>query len=277
MTDEKLVTEDLSKDPVFLEILRGLCLFDDEFMTVVFKEPKLAELLLRIILDKKDLTVVKCEAQYEVKNLYGRSVRLDIFAKDSTGKFYDVEVQREDSGAIPLRARYNSSLLDANIAEKGEGFDKLPETYMIFITENDYFRKNLPLYTVNRHIEETGEPFDDGAHIIYVNGQNREDTDLGRLMSDFVCKDPAKFNFKELGEATEYYKQNGKGAGNMSEAMRKYLDAKAEIKAEKIAEEKNKELALKAISKGKHSLEEIAELYDLTMDEVKELANGKSA
>lgn len=44
-----------------------------------------------------------------------------------------------------------------------------------------------------------------------------------------------------------------------------------------VGKENSKELALKAISKSKYSLEEIAELYDLTLDEVKELANGKSA
>ncbi len=39
----------------------------------------------------------------------GRSIVLDIFAKDSEGKNYDVEVQRQDEGALLLK-RFRISL-----------------------------------------------------------------------------------------------------------------------------------------------------------------------
>ena len=68
--------------------------------------------------------------QFELKNLQGRSARLDIYAVDEHGKQYDVEVQRSDDGAAPRRARYNSSLLDANLLNPGDKFDELPESYI---------------------------------------------------------------------------------------------------------------------------------------------------
>ena len=62
-------------------------------------------------------------------------------------------VQRNDRDAAPKRARFNSSLLDANVVEKGTEFKDLPETFVIFITENDVLGKGLPLYTVDRIID----------------------------------------------------------------------------------------------------------------------------
>ena len=50
---------------------------------------------------------------------------------------YNIEVQRNDKGAGVKRARYNSSLIDANVTEPGDEYEKLNETYVIFITEND--------------------------------------------------------------------------------------------------------------------------------------------
>ena len=67
-----------------------------------------------MILGRDDLTVVRVVSQFELKNLQGRSARLDIYAVDNKGKQYDIEVQRSDEGGNPKRARYNSSLLDTN-------------------------------------------------------------------------------------------------------------------------------------------------------------------
>ena len=50
--------------------------------------------------------------------------------------------------------------IDANIIAPGEEFEALPEIYIIFITENDILKRNLPIYHINRMISETGEPFE---------------------------------------------------------------------------------------------------------------------
>ena len=92
-----------------------------------------------------------------MKNLQGRSVRLDILAVDESGRVYNIEIQRSDQGATVKRARYNSSLLDANITEPGDDYNGLNETYVIFITENDVLKHGLPIYHIERMIEETGE------------------------------------------------------------------------------------------------------------------------
>ena len=119
-----------------LQRLRGFRLLDDDFMTKVFEDEDCAGFLLKIILNRDDLTVKRSNSQYTIKNLQGRSVRLDILAVDKQNRVYNIEIQRNDKGAGIKRARYNSGLLDANVTEPGEEYDALNETYVIFITED---------------------------------------------------------------------------------------------------------------------------------------------
>ena len=112
-----------------LQKLKAFCLFDDDFMSKVFEDNyECIELILHIIMDKPDLKVQIAQIQYSIKNLEGRSVRLDIHAIDTIGKKYNIEVQREDKGSSPKRARYNSSVIDTKTLPAGAEFEELPET-----------------------------------------------------------------------------------------------------------------------------------------------------
>ena len=54
---------------------------------------------------------------------------------------------------------------------------------------------------IKRVIAQNGQDFNDGSHIIYVNGEKRYDeTALSMLMHDFFCKD-AKDIKNEIGRA----------------------------------------------------------------------------
>ena len=164
---------------------------DDDFMTKCFEENiEAIELVLHIILNKPDIRVDKIVTQYSLKNIKGRSLRLDIYAVDSSDKKYNIEIQRSDRGAGAKRARYNSSLIDCDIVPSGVSVENLAETYVIFITENDVLGKNKPIYHIDRYIRESEEYFNDGSHIIYVNASYKDDTELGKLMHDFWCKNP---------------------------------------------------------------------------------------
>ena len=76
-----------------LEKIQQFCLLDDDFMTKCFEDNiECTELVLRIIMDKADLKVTEARTQYTIKNLQGRSIRLDVDAVDSSGKKYDIEI-----------------------------------------------------------------------------------------------------------------------------------------------------------------------------------------
>ena len=210
-------------------LIQKFRLIDYTFFNVCFDNyTEGMQLLLRIFFDRDDLVVKHVVTQQSADNLYGRGVRFDVLAEDSEGKLYDCEVQRTNAGATPRRARYNSSMMDSRELAKGAEFSELPETWVIFITENDIYGAGFPLYHVERIIEELQRPFDDGAHILYVNGANRDDTPLGRLMQDFFCERPEQMNYKELAQRVDYFKAETEGVNAMCELMEKFGEKKME-------------------------------------------------
>lgn len=214
----------IEKHNKHLEFIKQLRLIDDIFMEKVFGEDiACTQLLIQIILGKKDLKVTKINKQLPLSNLHGRSVRLDVFAVDTNDTLYNIEVQRGDSGAVSKRARYNSSMLDANITESGDDCSALKETYVIFITENDVLKGGLPIYHVERAILETGKLFNDKAHIIYVNSQIQNNTELGRLMHDFYCTDARQMYYPTLAQRVKYLKEDYEGVNTMCEAVREFF------------------------------------------------------
>lgn len=246
-----------------LKRLQGLRLIDDDFMAAVFADRTCAEFLLQIILKREDLTVQEVHSQYSIKNLQGRSVRLDIMAVDEQNRAYNIEVQRNDRGASEKRARYNSSLLDANLTEAGEDYDSLNETYVIFITENDVLRAGLPIYHIDRMVEETGMIFNDQSHIIYVNSQIKDETALGKLMHDFFCTDSREMYYPLLANRVSYFKEDKKGVATMCRAMEEMRN--------ETAHETSVRNALTMLASKKLSYEDIALFSGLTIDEVKAL------
>ena len=246
-----------------LQRIRGFRLLDDDFMTKCFEENiEATELVLGIVLNKSDIKVEKVQTQYSMKNIKGRSLRLDIYATDSENKKYNIEIQRADKGAGAKRARYNSSLIDSNILPAGVEVENLGETYVIFITENDVIGKNKPIYHIERYIREAEEYFNDGSHIIYVNASYKDDTELGKLMHDFSVTEPDNMYFKVLADATGYYKKDKEGIQAMCKAM------------EDMITDDRKEAAMRMLESGKLTNEDIAKFLELPLEIVEELADS---
>ncbi len=204
-----------------LERIKSFRLIDDDFMIVCFDDNiECTELLLRIVLDIPDLEVESVKTQKVMKNLLGRDICLDIHARDSTGKIFNIEIQRSDKGADRKRARYHSSILDSHLLKPGDDFSNMPETYVIFITENDVIGEGKPIYFIDRQITNIGKPFNDGEHIVYVNGSNRDSmTELGKLMHDFFCENADDMYFSALADRVRYQKESEKGVATMSRVM----------------------------------------------------------
>ena len=269
-----------SVDSEILEIIQQLRLMDDYFMQVCLQNSvECTELILRIILDKPDLKVQRVTAQKALANLYGHDARLDVFALDSENQPYDIEIQRESRGAQPRRARYYSSLLDANQKDVGSNYEGLPESFVIFITERDVLKGNLPLYHINRRIEETGGVFGDGAHIIYVNGEQRHgDTALSRLMHDFFCTRPEEMYYEALARLTGFHKTDSKEVLKMSGAIERYAEKRMERGVERgIAigtERAGHSIALNLLADG-FSCEKVAKYANLPIEVVRSLAEQR--
>ena len=203
----------------YKEKIQHFTIMNDIFMRNVLKETACTEYILQVIMDMKELKVIDQTLQKDYKNLQGRSAILDCVARDSENNHFDVEIQGENDGASPKRARYHSGLLDMNLLNPGEPFDNLPETYVIFITKNDVLGYNLPINHIRRRSNETGEIFEDGQHILYVNSKKQDDTELGRLMHDLHCKEADKMYSAILSARVHQLKETEEGVKTMCQEL----------------------------------------------------------
>ena len=206
------------------KLIDGLTLFDDDLMSRVFdKNIEATELLLRIILERK-IKVISVIGQEEMKSaaVGGRNITLDVHALDENGEKMDIEVQGNSEGAHIRRARYHSSVLDSRMLKEGQEFKEIKDSYVIFIYKCDKFQEGLPLYHIDRYVRETGKLFEDGSHIIYVNGNYKGDDEIGYLMQDFHQTDPDNMHYKELSQGVRHFKEVEEGRDTMCEAVQEY-------------------------------------------------------
>ena len=183
-------TEVLTQHEKDLRMIDRFRLMDDDFFSEALDgRIEAVQFILRVILENPTLRVISTRAQVEYRSATARSIKLDVQAVTEEGHVMDVEIQRADRGTGARRARFHSSMLDRSLLAKGEDFEDLTDTYVIFITENDKFGKGLPLYHIDRKVSELEDAlFCDGSHIIYVNGAFRNmDHPVGQLMHDFQC------------------------------------------------------------------------------------------
>ena len=114
-----------------------------------------------------------------------------------------------------------------------------------------------------------GQPFGNGAHILYVNGKYRGDSDIGRLMHDFNCTKAEDMNFELMAERTRYLKENPKGVSDMCKVMEElrvesFTEGREEGKVEQA-----KATALKMSQKG-IPVSDIADLVGFSVETVTE-------
>ena len=235
-----------------LERLRNFCLLDDDFFTKCFEEdPECVELVLRIVLEVPDLVVLDVRTQVFLANLLDR----------------------------------NSSMIDANILDKGDDFEKLPETYVIFITENDVMGDGEAVYQIERCILKSGRRFGDGSHIVYVNGAFRDSSPIGLLMQDFSCPVPGKMHYNVLADRARFFKESKEGVAIMCKAMEDLWKQGVEQGIEQgiergieqgieIGEEKKAtKVALRMLldKKRNYAVDEIADISGLSIEEIRKL------
>lgn len=267
---ETVRTEELeARYERYRAILQKLTIMNDVFMRNVFKKRECTEYVLQVILNRKGLKITEQILQKDYKNLQGRSAILDCVAKAADGKQMNVEIQQENEGASPKRARYHSGLMDMNTLNPGQNFDALPESYVIFITRDDVLGYGLQIYHVNRKIEEVSEDFKDEAHIIYVNSKIQDDTELGRLMHDLNCKNAADMYSKILADRVRELKETQKGERILFNELEEIYSEGVESGERRGELRKAKEATI-SLAKMGLSVDKIAQALNINVETVEE-------
>ena len=251
----------------YKEKIKHFTIMNDIFMRNVLKETACTEYILQVVMNKKELKVIDQTLQKDYKNLQGRSAILDCVAKDAENNFFNVEIQGENDGASPKRARYHCGLLDMNLLNPGDLFDNLPETYVIFITKNDVLGYNRPISHIQRRIKETEDIFQDGQHILYVNSKKQDDTELGRLMHDLHCKEADKMYSNILATRVHQLKETEEGVDQMCQELEEIYNEGEQSGVQKGELKKARETTLALLEMGM-SAEQIAKAVNLSIETI---------
>ena len=147
----------------------------------VMRNEELCKQVLEVILNIEIDHIEYLNTEQEVSAYNdAKGVRLDVYLKASD-KVFDIEMQTTDT-PYGKRMRYYQAAIDSTLLNKGEDYTKLVESYIIFISTQDPFGKDIPLYTIERRCMETDivDNFDDSHWLILNTTAWDKDTDKAR-------------------------------------------------------------------------------------------------
>lgn len=164
---------------------------DFTLLREVLKSPECANIVIKTIMNRKDLKIIENHTPYEEIIKKNSPILLKVYATDSYDCVYNIHLIMGDEEGNPLYARYYSSMAEAEVDYTENYFPEINQTYTIFINDKDTLGGGEPIYHIESTIEQTGTIIDNGSHIIYINSQvKNSETNICRLMSDLSCTNP---------------------------------------------------------------------------------------
>ena len=119
--------------------------------------------------------------------------------------------------------------------DAGQKFEMLPETYVVFIMEDDPYGFGAETYRFERADQEHGIPLADGAHVIYANAACDATDELGKLLSDFLRSDPDEMLDPLMRERVQWLKNTAGGRHEMSNVFEQIYEEGRQEGREQIA------------------------------------------
>lgn len=158
---------------MYLKTWENLDITDDFLFGKVMRNPEICKQMIEAILDIKIERIEYPEEQKVIDmTADSKSVRLDVYVKDTKDVIYNIEMQPVKRDNLPKRSRYYQGMIDLNLIEKGDSYKNLNQSYVIFICCFDLFGRNRCKYTFeNRCIEEPDIPLEDGTLKIFLNSK----------------------------------------------------------------------------------------------------------
>ena len=81
------------------------------------------------------------------------------------------------------------------------------------------------IYHIERTIQETAQPFEDGTYILYVNTSKQDESELGRLMHDFHCQRASEMYSPILAQRVYTLKETERGRRSMTGDIKEIYEA----------------------------------------------------
>lgn len=230
---------------------------DDIFFEKLMESKAVCQEILQVILEDDQLEVLSVVSQRSIRNLQGRSVRLDALCRLKNGALCNVEVQKANNDDHLKRVRYNASCITANTTDVGTRFESVSNVCVIYISRFDVFDEGKVIYHVDSVVRESGKVINDGLERIFVNTKIKDGSVIGELMECFEQTEVQNERFPQLSSEVEYYKKEQKGRKAMCDVVESY--------ARDYAKEYGQECAAKQMI---NTIDSIAENLKLSIEEV---------
>ena len=264
--------------PTFLPKFDDLTIRHDFLFKKVMRNKRICKHLLEELLHTKIADISYPEIEKTIDVFYdSRGVRLDVVIADDKHTHYNLEMQvkntiNPETGqlVLPKRTRYYQAMIDVDALQKGQNFDLLPKTYIIFICAFDFFGKGNYMYTFKKRCTEIPELiFPDETTIILLNtiGTHGNITPDIKSFFDYVNKHIVTSDFaKEIDSEINHIKSDQKARLEYMSLETYIQDNRYEAQyAEKFATVK------RMLKLGKNSLADISEMTDLPLATVKQI------
>ena len=207
-----------------LAFARSMNLFSTPFMREVFKDDKATQHVLRILTGKKNLKVNQNLTEYRISKLDTKDAVLDVIAVDESGIFYHIEIQLANSDDHVKRVRFYSAMVDSELLEKGTKYRDLPDTYIFYISMDDFMELGEPIARIESSIGSKKKSYDDGKCIYYVNAGVDDASDVAKLMNYFKLADPNDSSQGELSDRVHVLKCEKEGEESMCAITQSFVD-----------------------------------------------------
>jgi len=259
--------------------------FTDNFIfSKVMENENICKELLETLLEIKiDKIIYQKTEESIIPDYDAKSVRFDVYVRDSD-RIFDIEIQTYDENSIAKRARYYQGICDVDNLLKGARYDKLPESFIIFICTTDPFEYGLPVYDVKKTFNNTEIEYNDYVHTIFFNAACYEKVENPTLRSflQYVHNKKIENEFtSKIDKATEFAKHNARWRVEYM-FFHDILDEEKDIAhSEGIVQGREEGAHDKAIESARNLLalkvitpEQIARANGLPLEEVLELRNS---
>ena len=156
----------------------NLTIQSDFIFKKVMSRKRICIHLLEELLQIKIADISYFEAEKSLEPDYAsRGIRLDIIVADDKNTHYNLEMQVNNiknpdtkNYVLPKRTRSYQALMDIDLLQKGQDYDELSPTYIIFFCLFDFFEDSQRIYTFKRRCLENMEiELADEAAIMFLN------------------------------------------------------------------------------------------------------------
>lgn len=210
----------------------------------VMRSKRICKHLLEEVLQTKIADISYPETEKTIEPAYdSRGIRLDVTVDDDKNTHYNLEMQvknikNPDTGiyVLPKRTRYYQAMIDIESLQKGQDYDLLPPTFIIFICVFDFFNEGNYIYTFKKRcLENLHLELPDETTTIFLNtvGNHGNITNDLKSFFEYVNKEVITSDFtKQIDEEVTDIKHNKKVRKEymLYEAMK--MDIKREARAE---------------------------------------------